>query len=159
MRWRLSGGLCGRGGGCKINEMSYAKRLLLVSLPAALANLGLMFVWIDHFEGWTDLNKLADEPLMPFLFFYGIAYLITAFGLSFVVLLASPLLFRVSNRILTIPTFIALGGLLGWGLFAWTPYPLIFASCGALSALIGAMLLPDLFVPLSRKSAQDTLAD
>jgi hypothetical protein len=139
--------------------MSHAKRLLLVSVLATFANLGVFVVWVALSSGWTDLDKLFDQPLAPFLFFFGIAYLITAFGLSLLILLASPLLSRVSNRVTTIPTFIGLGGLLGWGMFAWTPDPSAFALCGAFSALIGALSMPGLFGPVRRELAQDTLAD
>lgn len=125
--------------------MGYAKRPLLVSLPAAAANLGLMFVWMGQFERLGDTSYWGTNPLGSFFFFYGFSYLITAFGLSLLVLVASPFLSRFANRFPTIPLFIGLGGLLGWGLFAWTPNPSVFASCGALTAVLVALFIPSLF--------------
>jgi hypothetical protein len=138
--------------------MSYAKHLLLVSLPAAAANLGLMFVWIEVLEGWTDLNKLIDQPLVQLLAVYGVAYLITAFGLALLVLLASPLLSHVTNRMLTVPAFIFLGGLLGGCLFAWSD-PYLGGSWGAVSAVFCVLLAPGLFGEVTPELPQDGLAD
>ncbi len=118
-----------------------------------------MVIWVEVAEGWTDLDKLLGEPVVPLLVAFVIANLITAFGLALLVLLASPLLFHVANRMLTVPLFIVLGGVLGWGMFAWTRDPLLFASCGALSAALGALLMKELWGPASGGLAQDTLAD
>lgn len=139
--------------------MSYAKRLLLVSVPAAAANVALMIVWVEAEFGMTDLNKLLAEPVLPFLVTYGLSYLVTAFGLSLLILLTSPLLSRQFQRSLTLAIFVASGGLLGGALFAWTPLPMLFACCGMLSAAIGAWLMPELFGSAPGKLAQDTLAD
>lgn len=139
--------------------ISFPKRLLLISIPAALANLGLMVIWIEIAEGWTDVNKLLGDPLLPFLLAFSIAYLITALGLSLLILLVAPFLYRVSNPIVTKPAFVIFGGLLGGTAFAWSTFPYLFAFCGAVSALICAIALPDLFRPTSRELAQDALAD
>ncbi len=159
MRWRLSGGLCGRGGGCKNNAMDYAKQLILVSIPAALANLILMIIWIEVAEGLTDVNKLLAEPLLLFLLAFSVAYLITALGLSLLILLFAPFLDRLSNPIMTKPAFVIFGSLLGGATFFWSAYPFLFAACGAMSALICAIALPGLFRPDSEGLAQDALAD
>jgi hypothetical protein len=139
--------------------MGYSKRLLLVSIPAALANLGVMVIWIEVAEGLTDVNKLLGDPLLPLLLAFSFAYLITALGLSLLILLVAPFLCRVSNPIVTKPAFVIFGGLLGGAAFAWSAYPFLFAACGAVSALICAIALPDLFRPTSRELAQDALAD
>jgi len=139
--------------------MSYAKRLLAVSAPAAVANLVLMIVWVEAEFGWTDLGKLLGEPVLPFLLSYVLVYLVTAFGLSLLILLLSPLLSRQVPRGPATAVFIVSGGVLGGALFAWTPLPLFFASCGALSAAIGAWLMPEMFGSAPGKLAQDALAD
>ena len=124
--------------------MSYL-RLLLVSGLAAFGNLCVMQVWIGQFGRWNDPSYWGTNPLASFFFFYGFSFLVTAFGVSLLILVASPLLSRTGNRYLTIPLFIGLGGLLGWGLFAWAPNPLVFASCGVLSAVLVALFVPSLF--------------
>lgn len=139
--------------------MSIANRLFFVSAPIAVGNLGVMIVWIGSGKDWIDPGKLLTQPVMPFLLAYLLAFLITAFGLSLLILLVSPLLSRFHNRVYTIPIFIAAGGLLGWGMFAWAPEPLFFASCGAFSAAMGALFMRDLFVPAPVAVAQDALAD
>lgn len=120
-----------------------------------------MIIWIEADFGWTDLGKLLAEPALPFLVAYGLIYLVTALGLSLLILLTSPLLVRQIPRGLAAGMFIGAGGLLGGVLFAWTPapLPLMFASCGGLSAAFAAWLMPDLFSPPHGKLAQDALAD
>jgi hypothetical protein len=139
--------------------MRIAKRLLFVSAPIAAVNLGVMIAWIGSDKDWADPGKLLAQPVMPFLLAYLLAFLITAFGLSLLILLMSPLLSRFLNRVYTIPIFIAAGGLLGWAMFAWAPEPLFFASCGAFSAAMGALFMRDLFVPAPGAVTQDALAD
>lgn len=139
--------------------MSYAKRLLLVSVPAAAANFALMIVWVEVEFGWTDLNKLLDEPVLPFLVSFGLSYLVTAFGLSLLILLTSPLLSRQLERGLTSVIFVVSGGLLGGAIFAWTPLPMFFACCGMLSAALSAWLMPELFGSAPGRLAKDALAD
>jgi len=90
----------------------------LVGIPAALVNLGIMVVGIEVAEGWTDVNKLLGDPLLPFLFAFSIAHLITALGLSLLILLVGPLVSCVSKLIVTMPAFVICGGLLGAAAFA-----------------------------------------
>jgi hypothetical protein len=125
----------------------------LVSIPAALVNLGNMVVWIEVAEGWTDVNKLLGDPLRPFLLAFSIAHLITALGLSLLILLVEPLLSRVSKQIVTIPAFVICAGLLGAAAFSWSPEPYLFAACGAVSALICAIVLPNFIRPISLELA------
>lgn len=141
--------------------MTYARRLLWASVPAALANFVLMIVWVEAGFGWTDLGKLLGRPLLPFLVTFGLVYLVTAFGLSLLILLTSPLLVRPIPRGLAAGLFIVAGGLLGGAIFAWTPapLPLSFAACGTISAAFAAWLMPDLFGAPHGILAQDALAD
>jgi hypothetical protein len=118
-----------------------------------------MQIWLGQFERLDDPSYWGSNPLGSFLFFFAYSYLITAFGLSLLIVVASPMLSRIASRLVTMPVFVILGGLLGWGLFAWTPDPLFFASCGALSAAICVPLCPNLFRPVLPKPTQDALAD
>jgi len=118
-----------------------------------------MIVWVEAEFGWTDLTKLISEPVLPFLVSYGLSYLVTAFGLSLLILLTSPLLSRRFQRGLTSVIFVVSGGLLGGAIFAWTPLPVFFACCGMLSASMGAWLMPELFGSASGKLAKTALAD
>lgn len=139
--------------------MSYAKRLLWVSVPAAAANLALMVVWVEAEFGWTDLGKLLGQPALPFIVSYGLVYLVTALGLSLLILLTSPVFTRQLPRNVAAAIFIAAGGVLGGALMAWTSLPLFFATCGALSASITAWRMPELFGAATCKLPQDALAD
>jgi len=49
------------------------------------------------------VNKLLGDSLRPFLLAFSIAHLITALGLSLLILLVGPLLSRESKRIVTMP--------------------------------------------------------
>ena len=120
-----------------------------------------MIVRIEADSGWTDIGKLLDEPALPFLVSYGLVYLVTAIGLSLLILLTSPLLVRQIPCRLAAGMFIGAGGLLGGVIFVWTPapLPLMFASCGALSAAFAPWLMPDLFSTPNGTLAQDVLAD
>jgi hypothetical protein len=118
-----------------------------------------MIVWVEAEFGWTDLGKLLAEPALPFLVSYGLVYLVTAFGLSLLILLLSPLLTRQVSRGAAIPMFIMAGGVLGGALFAWTSLFLFFASCGALSAAMAALLMPELFSSAPDQLTEDALAD
>jgi hypothetical protein len=125
--------------------MSYSNRLLVISAFAALANLGLLVLWIALGEGLTDLSKLSlRSSLGAVSLAYFFAFLVTAFGISLLVLLASPVLSRASKPV-AVSAFILLGALLGAALFCWTESPLLFASCGALSAVLVALFIPSLF--------------
>ncbi|MEO0870694.1 MAG: hypothetical protein AAFY19_01865 [Pseudomonadota bacterium] len=82
----------------------------------------------------------ADD-LDGFALAFGFVYMITAFGLSVLVLLVSwfP---RPSNSLVSKGLFIAAGFVLGVLMFVWTPYPLFFGVCGGLSASVFCALTP-----------------
>ena len=114
-----------------------SRRMLLASLVAALGNMALLVVWVSGLDGLFELllGDWGNNPLGSFAFFYVMTFLVTAFGLALLFLLISacPVL---SNRLAAQISFVTTGGLLGAGMFVWTPEPAFFGACGALTAFI-----------------------
>lgn len=117
-------------------EEKILKRVLISSLPAALGNLCLVLVWLSGTDALFDLGAWGPNPFEQLVFFYVFSFLITAFGLSLLVLLMSWLPEPTANRYVLSVLFVAAGGLLGAGLFAWTSQPAFFVACGGLSASV-----------------------
>lgn len=117
-----------------------SKRTLLASVFATLGNIALLIVWQSGPEELLEM-RLSDwgyNPLGGFAFIYFMTYLVTAFGLALLVLTTSafPVL---PNRVVARVLFVALGGVLGAGMFVWSSEPMLFGACGALTAFVFVM--------------------
>ena len=116
-------------------------RVIMASFPATFGNLGLVILATRGAYALFEPRSWGADDLDGFALAFGIVYLITAFGLSVLVLLASwfP---SPSNSLASKGLFIATGFVAGALMFVWAPFPLFFGLCGGLSASVFCALTP-----------------